>query len=309
MRRALRLSAALASGVLTLGADLARAQPVSDPVPAAAVSDPAPDRAAPPALKAVAVPSKGAHINGVLLKAAGRGPHPAVLLLHGLPGNEQNLDLAQAMRRDGWDVLTIHYRGAWGSPGAFTFAHCLEDAASALVWLRAPDGGGAEGVDRRRIAIVGHSMGGFMAALTAGQDQDLLGAALISPADISAWAGLPRPARTALLDRVLDYGAGVRALAGATPESLADEVGAKGQSFSMTAAAAGLKGRPVLVVSANDGLLADADAYAKAAGAGGDALVATQHLDTDHSYSDRRIALAALLLRWLENLPGAPQAM
>lgn len=44
--------------------------------------------------------------------AAGAGPHPTVLLLHGLPGNEQNVDLAQSIRRAGWNVLTLHYRGS-----------------------------------------------------------------------------------------------------------------------------------------------------------------------------------------------------
>jgi len=38
-----------------------------------------------------------------------------VVLLHGYPGNERNLDLAQARRRDGWDIVFFHYRGAWGS--------------------------------------------------------------------------------------------------------------------------------------------------------------------------------------------------
>ena len=55
-----------------------------------------------------------------------------VVLLHGLPGNEQNLDLAQAIRRAGWNVLTLHYRGAWGSPGQFSLQHVLEDADAAV---------------------------------------------------------------------------------------------------------------------------------------------------------------------------------
>ena len=38
-----------------------------------------------------------------------------VLLLHGFPGNEKNLDLAQDLRADGFNVLFFHYRGAWGS--------------------------------------------------------------------------------------------------------------------------------------------------------------------------------------------------
>ena len=32
---------------------------------------------------------------------------PVAILLHGVPGNEQNLDLAQAIRRAGWTVVTL----------------------------------------------------------------------------------------------------------------------------------------------------------------------------------------------------------
>ena len=70
-------------------------------------------------------------INGVAYLAGGAGPHPTVILLHGLPGNEKNLDLAQAIRRDGWNAVTFNYRGSWGSPGVFRFGQNLEDADAA----------------------------------------------------------------------------------------------------------------------------------------------------------------------------------
>lgn len=65
--------------------------------------------------------SHGCHLNGVLL-AAGPGPHPLVVLLHGFPGNERNFDLAQLYRRAGMNVLVFHYRGSWGSEGTFRSA-------------------------------------------------------------------------------------------------------------------------------------------------------------------------------------------
>jgi hypothetical protein len=45
--------------------------------------------------------SNGVNLNAVLYTANGVGPHPNVLILHGLPGNEQNIDLAQSMRQAG----------------------------------------------------------------------------------------------------------------------------------------------------------------------------------------------------------------
>src|ERR1700723_208476 len=84
------------------------------------------------------IPSHGALLNAFAYVAAGAGPHPAVVLLHGFPGNERNLDLAQDIRRTGWDVLYFNYRGSWGSPGDFSFTHAIEDTASAVDYLRSP---------------------------------------------------------------------------------------------------------------------------------------------------------------------------
>src|SRR6201989_2642904 len=96
--------------------------------PSAITTDPPPDKAHPATMTYVRIPSHGALLNGVLYTASGASAHPTVMLFHGLPGNEQNLDLAQALRRAGFTVLTMHYRGSWGSPGSFSFAHCAEDS-------------------------------------------------------------------------------------------------------------------------------------------------------------------------------------
>ena len=63
---------------------------------------------------------RSAEMNALFFLAAGEGPKPTMLLLHGLPGNARNFDLAQAVRRAGWNVLTFPYRGAWASEGTFS---------------------------------------------------------------------------------------------------------------------------------------------------------------------------------------------
>jgi pimeloyl-ACP methyl ester carboxylesterase len=88
-----------------------------------------------------------------------------VIFLHGYPGTEKNLDLAQAVRRAGFDALYFDYRGTWGSGGTFSFAHGLEDAQTVLAWVRA--NAAKYHFDTRRIAIAGHSFGGWVALLTA----------------------------------------------------------------------------------------------------------------------------------------------
>jgi hypothetical protein len=69
------------------------------PVPDAVIADPPPDAKFPARMEVIHVPSGDVKINGVVYVPSGPGPHPAFVFFHGLPGNEKNLDLAQAVRR------------------------------------------------------------------------------------------------------------------------------------------------------------------------------------------------------------------
>jgi len=108
-------------------------------------------------METMQIPSHGELMNALVYVAAGAGPHPAVILLHGFPGNERNLDLAQDIRRAGWDVLYFNYRGSWGTPGDFSFSHGIEDTAAALAYLRQPAIAKKLRLDPSRIVLIGHS--------------------------------------------------------------------------------------------------------------------------------------------------------
>src|SRR5882762_1476502 len=132
--------------------------------PTAITSDPPKDALHPPRMASLQIISHGDAMNAVFYLAGGAGLHPTVLLLHGSPGNEQNLDLAQAIRRAGWNTLTLHYRGSWGSAGQFSIAHVLEDVDAVAAFVRDPDIAAKYGIDRDRLVLGGHSMGGFASA-------------------------------------------------------------------------------------------------------------------------------------------------
>jgi len=99
----------------------------------AITTDPAADKANPPSMDAFQIPSHDGKLNALFYSAAGAGPHHTVVLLHGFPGNEKNLDLAQAIRRAGWNVLYFDYRGSWGAPGSFSFSNAMEDTRTSLI--------------------------------------------------------------------------------------------------------------------------------------------------------------------------------
>lgn len=256
------------------------------------------------------LPSHGALLNAFVYVAAGTGPHPAVVLLHGFPGNEKNLDLAQAIRRAGWDVLFFNYRGSWGSPGTFSFEHSIEDTAAAVAYLRDPVHAKVLRIDPQHIVLVGHSMGGFMAIQAAAKDPAIAAVGLISAADIAGLipAGLPPAAEASVVPRVAASLAkeGVSPLAGCTPDSLARELFTHAAEWSFTASAAADATRPTLVVTSDDGLAPADDAFALALRAHGDMAVTTVHFNTDHSYSDERLNLTDTMLHWLRALPFAP---
>ena len=153
-------------------------------LPSAITTDPGPDKTNSAAMESFQIPSHGAMLNALAYVAEGAGSHPVVLLLHGFPGNEKNLDLAQAIRRDGWDVVYFDYRGSWGSPGDFSFTHSIEDTQSAVAYLRDPAHASKLRSDPAYIVLIGHSMGGFMARYAGAQDPAIKAVGLISAADM-----------------------------------------------------------------------------------------------------------------------------
>jgi len=272
-------------------------------IPKAVTTDPPPDAKFPARLEVLHVPSGGVLINGVAYVASGERRHPAFVFFHGLPGNEKNLDLAQAVRRAGWTVITVNYRGSWGSPGNFRFAQNLEDAAATLAFIRSPDTAKRLSIDATRVAIGGHSMGGWVSAETLAHDPKLLGAVIISPGDMGAIGLRAQQNRGAVIAGMNDNR---ESLAGATGESMADELRDHGREWSFKSLAPELVHRNLLVLYSNDFVKADSLELVDDVKAAGGKTIADRYVVTDHSWSDHRIALESLVVHWLETLPGAP---
>ena len=153
-------------------------------IPTVVVSDPPLDKTYPPTLVAVTIPSHGVDMDATYYLASGAGPHVTVLLLQGLPGYESNVDLAQSIRRAGWNVLLFHYRGTWGTAGTFSQSSAIEDTAEAVRFLRDPAIAAKYRSDPKRLVVVGHSMGGFLAGYEAAHDPDITAVAIISAVNL-----------------------------------------------------------------------------------------------------------------------------
>lgn len=262
--------------------------------------DPPRDADHPATMFVVHIPTHGAPINGVIYSPAGAVPHPVAILYHGMPGNEQNLDLAQALRRSGWSVLTLHYRGSWGSPGTYSYQHLIEDGEAAVDFVRDRSNDAKYFLDPQRIVLAGHSSGGFVAALTASARPQIRALVLISASDDAgeaiAASSDPRKWREWVDD---SYGE-QESLVGCTPEGLAREVRAHADSWSFAAVASRLIHLPMLMVTADDGFRIENEAFARAIVAAGGRVPTHVHMQTDHPYSDHRIELQETVVKWLE---------
>ena len=118
------------------------------------------DKQSPAGMSELFIPSDNALLAGLIYKANGPQKHPTLLLLHGYPGNERNLDLAQVVRAHGWNVIYFDYRGSWGSQGKFSFRHCVEDVVNVVAFCKKYRD--SLQIDTSNIVLFGHSMGGWV---------------------------------------------------------------------------------------------------------------------------------------------------
>lgn len=118
------------------------------------------DKISPAGFIELAIPSGNSLMQGFIYKANGGQKHPTLILLHGYPGNERNLDLAQVVRAHGWNVIYFNYRGSWGSQGQFSFKNCVEDVVNVVGFCKKYQD--SLQVDTSNIVLFGHSMGAWV---------------------------------------------------------------------------------------------------------------------------------------------------
>jgi pimeloyl-ACP methyl ester carboxylesterase len=260
----------------------------------------------PQAMDELHIVNHGSRMNGLIYLAAGNGPHPLVIFLHGFPGNERNLDLAQAVRRAGYNALYVDYRGNWGSSGDFSFANALDDMAAILAWARSPAIAGKYNIDPRRIAFVGHSLGGWLALMSIGNEPANVCVAALAAWNIG-WAGARFAAHPDELKSNLDYFRDVTSPGGpihGNADSLVAQMRDGPQTWNYLTQARLIGTHPVLLVSAtkdspdeNQAMYAMLAAALKSAGARN---VTSVVYDDDHPFSAHRPQLADTLVRWLQ---------
>lgn len=250
----------------------------------------------PPANYELTIRSAGMRLPAYLMVANGKGPHATVVLLHGLPGNEKNLDLGQSLRRAGFNVLFFHYRGAWGADGDFSFGNVARDATAALDFLRL--NGSKYRVDALSMSVIGHSMGGFAAIRAGARDQRLDCVVGLAAANLGEVVGRP-------LDQVNAFSAyldSLYMLNNLTGQNGMAEIRANSSSFDLRNDAAGLAGKSVLLITGTQDTSVPVDVQRRLAAvyqANSRIGLTALEIDGDHSFSGNRIAMQRLVIAWM----------
>ncbi|MES2305937.1 MAG: alpha/beta fold hydrolase [Gemmatimonadota bacterium] len=140
--------------------------------------------------RAVTIPGP-VPLPGTLSIPAGKGPFPAVIIVHGSGAGDRDMtigpdkpyrDIAWGLAQQGVAVLRYDKRSKvspfWFAGKAFTvWDETVEDAVSALAVLRAqPE------VNPSRTVMIGHSLGGMLAPRVAKADGKLAGIVLLAGA-------------------------------------------------------------------------------------------------------------------------------
>lgn len=260
----------------------------------------------PASMAELRIPSHGSGLNGFMYMPSGSGTHGVVIMLHGFPGNEKNTDLMQAIRRAGYNVLYFDYRGSWGSAGTFSFANSRDDIASALAWVRDPTNVTKYRFDTQRIAVIGHSLGGWLALESTGRDANVGCVGGIAAWNIGHGASMlkadtaARKSTAAYLTMVTDPSSGpIRAKDSDLMREFDDNI----TSYDYLRLAPSLKNRSVFLAAAtNDSPDEGVEMHARlerALKAAGSTHVRNVTFDDDHPFSAHRVALADALVKWL----------
>jgi len=247
------------------------------------------------------VTSNGKKLNGIIYLAQGKGPHPTVILLHGLPGNERNLDLAQVLRRAGWNVVFFHYRGAWGSEGEFLFSNCVEDVSSIIKYIKMEEPQTKYRIDINEIVLIGHSMGGAAALLAGAKNDDVKGIISIAGANMSLLAYEVQDDESRRGIRMMLEG--MLPLQMTSGERFISDLEKNQEDMNTFNHVADLAGKSLLLIGGNRDNAVKIDIHIKPLA---DALheinapdLTYQVIDTDHAFSNKRITLIRNILVWL----------
>lgn len=233
--------------------------------------------------------SSGSTMYGFAYTANGKGPHPTVLILHGLPGNERGLDIAQNLRRAGYNVLYFNYRGSWGSKGTFGFQNAIDDVSAALDYMTDSLNKEKLKIDTEKIALVGHSMGAGIALIAGTKDpriKSVIGVSVFNPYTLLQ-GELAEGNLISLKEYLLTLG-----MLNCDPDTFLNDILSKIDTYNIEEMVA-KSNKPILVLDEHQN-----NTYFTKYNQS--KTFEYKIWNTDHAFSNRRIALTKEIINWMD---------
>ena len=250
-----------------------------------------------PSSRGMLIPGKRGKLLANSYLPGGEGPYPVVVICHGIPGIERLFDFAVALREAGFATLNFHYSGCWGSDGDYSVLHCMEDCRSVMDYVQRNE---YNDLDLDRVFLLGHSMGGLMAARTAALCPLVKAACIMVPMDFRL-AGLEALAgREGYCKAIIDTSAPwVQNLSW---ESFRAEAEADLEAMDLISYAPALAEKPVLTVAAAQDLLLPnqehIDRLNAAIAACGKGKLQRLSYEDDHAFNRNRAAVRAAVVQF-----------
>ena len=231
---------------------------------------------------------------GLIYRANGSEKHPTLLLLHGYPGNERNLDIAQVVRAHGWNVIYFDYRGSWGSQGKFSFKNCVEDVKNVVAFCNKYQD--SLKIDTSNMVFFGHSMGGWICLKALQQLPQIKKGFALSTWNIAGdFKRVMNKKEMLDLAKNADVG-GKYFVLNATLEEIFTPVIKEQAFYDLTNDGAKLAGKQLVMLDEHQRNKPIADAIKNSNQASFDYEV----WQTDHSFTNKRISLIKKVLAFLD---------
>ncbi len=247
------------------------------------------------AIEGVSFESEGDFLLGTIYIGSADGTKPTAILLHGLPGFEKNVDIAYALREKGWNVLIPHYRGCWGSEGKYTFTGIIADVKNAITMMVT-----RPYVDVDNLFLVGHSLGGWAAMVTAVQDERVRGVIVIAEGTT-----LPEASNQIQvhLMNIIEH----RFLKGISYEQALQDYNKMGEELAAQHWVADLSPRPLLIIGGKKDAVVSNQRVQALYDAAQEPKTLILIDDADHVFTQKRDELVEAVTRWLAVNTSAPK--
>lgn len=257
----------------------------------------------PPSMRPMIIHSNGSKLLGTFFITNGVGPHPTVILLHGFPGNQVNFDVAHALQRAGFNILVFRYRGCWGSEGIYSFQNCIDDVNNVIDYLCKEKVVEQFRIDKNKIIIIGHSMGGFFGLMNCIKNKNINSVAALSvfnPGLISEYIKNNIEVKEKAIENL---NTGIEFCSGTTAENLINEMLESAKNWNLLSYVRDLREKNILLIGSEFDTIAPSEFHHKPLAASLKLAKAEKLkeiiLSTGHSFTDKRIELTRIIINWL----------